>query len=65
MILEDDLSLNLCIMLTTYYMVIVLENQSLVRRGLLADLSWKSIDVRHSSYLKVKVCGVGLNMHKV
>ena len=36
---HDDIGLNLCIVLTTYHIVIVLENQSLVRRGFLADLS--------------------------
>ena len=39
MISKDDLGLNLYIVLTTYHIVMVLENQNLVRRKLLADLS--------------------------
>jgi len=31
MILEDNLSLNLCVVFTTCHIVVILENQSLVR----------------------------------
>jgi len=38
-ILEDNLGLNLCIVSTTCCIIIISEDQGLVRRGLLADLS--------------------------
>ena len=38
MILEDDLSLNLCIMPTIYCVVVILEDHSLVRRELLIEV---------------------------
>ena len=38
-ILEDNLSLNLYVVLTTCYVVIILEDQSSVRKGLLANLN--------------------------
>ena len=42
-ILKDNLNLNLCVIFITCYIVIILENQNLTRKGFLVSLSQKSI----------------------
>ena len=42
-ILEDNLVLNLYIMFTTCYIIVILEDQKLARRRFLVNLSQKSI----------------------